>query len=91
MSNQDLQFLALARDEAEFSPCLQRHGCVAVLNGTVVGKGCNYYRSTSSDGFIKDTCSCHAEISALREVYKRFNIKNNYLYQIKVAKDTEVV
>ena len=88
MSNHDLEFLSLARNEAELSPCLQRHGCVAVLNGTVVGKGYNHYRSTSSDGFIKNTCSCHAEISAIRNVYKRFNIKNNYLYQIKVAKNT---
>lgn len=89
MSKQYLNFLSLARNEAEFSPCLQRHGCVAVLNGTVIGKGCNYYRSHSSDGFINNTCSCHAEISALREVYKKFNIKTHYLYQIKVAKDTK--
>ena len=91
MSKQDINFLSIARSEADFSPCLQKHGCVAVLNGTVIGRGCNYYRSSSSDGFIKDTCTCHAEIAALREVYKTFNIKNNYLYQIKVAKDTKVV
>jgi tRNA(Arg) A34 adenosine deaminase TadA len=78
ISNQDMNFLTLARNEADFSPCLQRHGCVAVLNGTVIGRGCNHYRNSSSDGFIKNTCTCHAEIAALREVYKKFNIYYNY-------------
>ena len=87
ISSKDMHFLTLARNEADFSTCLQRHGCVAVLNGTVVGQGYNHYRCSSSDGFIKNTCTCHAEIAAIREVYKKFNINNDYrVNQIKVAK-----
>lgn len=91
VSSNDFKFLNLARNEAILSPCLQRHGCIAVLNGHVIGKGYNNYRTSSSDGFLKNTCTCHAEIATLRNVYKLFNMKGSYLHQIKAAKCKKVV
>jgi hypothetical protein len=35
----------------------------------ISGKGCNSMRTRSNDGFIKNTCSCHAEIAALRNMW----------------------
>ncbi|MGA0093876.1 MAG: hypothetical protein ACO3J2_06235, partial [Chthoniobacterales bacterium] len=43
-----------------------KHGCVVVKNGKIVGRGYNSSRSTSSDNFISNSPSCHAEIAALR-------------------------
>ncbi len=37
-------------------------------------KGFNHFRTSSADGFIFDTPSCHAEIDTLRKVYYRLNI-----------------
>ena len=69
LSRSDHTFLSLATLEASKSSQQQRHGCVAVTNGKVRGRGCNSGRTKSCDGFIKNTCSCHAEIAALREVW----------------------
>ena len=60
------RFMAEAAYEANKSPIYHRHGCVIVCNGRIVAKGHNHLRCTSSDGLIKDTCTCHAEIAALR-------------------------
>jgi len=52
---------------------LQKHGCVAVVNGKIVGKGYNNYRNYSRDGFMRTCCSCHAEVAAIRDATKRAN------------------
>ena len=65
----DLRYITHAAYEAEKSPVLMRHGAVAVVNGKIVGRGHNHYRSTSRDNFIKNTCTCHAEIACLRQVF----------------------
>tara|TARA_Y100000591_G_scaffold311155_1_gene314264 strand:+ start:2608 stop:2835 length:228 start_codon:yes stop_codon:yes gene_type:complete len=59
----------LATLEASNSTQNQKHGAVAVTNGKVSGRGCNSGRTRSNDGFIKNTCSCHAEIAALRNMW----------------------
>lgn len=69
LSTSDRTFLSLASMEAQKSTQTHRHGCVAVVNGKVRGRGCNSGRTRSNDGFIKNTCSCHAEIAALRDVW----------------------
>ena len=46
------------------------HGCVAVMNGKIIAKGYNSNRCYSNDGFLKDTCSCHAEIDVMRKLDK---------------------
>lgn len=81
VSNRDTKFIHLAASEARSSPCLMKHGAVAVMNGKIVGKGYNHHRSTSKDGFIHDCATCHAEISALRQAHKRdVNFKKVTLY-----------
>ena len=71
VSNRDQRFIEIAADQASRSQCLMRHGCVAVINGRIIGRGFNNYRCHSNDGFIQNTMTCHAEIAALREVNKR--------------------
>jgi deoxycytidylate deaminase len=71
VSNRDQRFIEIAADQASRSQCLMRHGCVAVINGRIIGRGFNNYRCHSNDGFINNTMTCHAEIAALREVNKR--------------------
>jgi deoxycytidylate deaminase len=71
VSNRDQRFIEIAADQASRSQCLMRHGCVAVMNGRIIGRGFNNYRCHSNDGFIQNTMTCHAEIAALREVNKR--------------------
>jgi len=71
VSNRDQRFIEIAADQASRSQCLMRHGCVAVINGRIIGRGFNNYRCHSNDGFIQNTMTCHAEIAALRQVNKR--------------------
>lgn len=69
LSRSDQQFLSLASLEASKSIQQHRHGAVAVINGKVRGRGCNSGRTQSYDGFINNTCSCHAEMAALRDMW----------------------
>jgi len=70
VSLQDHKFIEAAAFESLKSPCQMRHGCVAVMNGNIVSRGHNHYRNYSRDGFIHDTCTCHAEMHALRNLNK---------------------
>jgi tRNA(Arg) A34 adenosine deaminase TadA len=65
----DYNYLATAAQEAKKSQLQSRHGCIAVANGKIRGRGHNSSRTQSCDGFIANTCSCHAEIAALRNVW----------------------
>ena len=69
LSKSDQTFLSLATLEASKSTQQQRHGCVAVTSGKVRGRGYNSGRTRSYDGFINNTCSCHAEMAALRDMW----------------------
>ena len=70
LSQRDYAYLSEALLEAEKSKVLMRHGCVAVVNGRIRGRGHNSVDRTSSrDNFIKNTCSCHAEIACMRDMY----------------------
>ena len=90
VSNKDERFIQKAAEQASQSPCLMRHGCVAVINGRVVGRGYNNYRCVSRDGFIHNCMTCHAEMAALREVNKLSkNFKKVILYVVRLdAKNT---
>lgn len=71
-SKKDERFADLALQEAEKSSMkYHQHGCVAVQNGVVLARGFNTDRCYSSDGFLTDTCSCHAEISVLRKLHRQ--------------------
>ena len=69
ISNTDAKFINVAYEESLKSDVLMKHGAVAVVNGKIMGKGYNNYRTFSKDNFIRNTCTCHAEISALRSMY----------------------
>ena len=46
------------------------HGCVISRGRKVVSRGHNNYRTRCSGGLISNTsCSCHAEVDALRRIY----------------------
>lgn len=66
ISKRDHTFAELALNVAQQSEMLFRHGCVCTINGKVVSTGCNNYRTQSKTGLI-DSCSCHAEMDALRK------------------------
>lgn len=88
LSRAEELFIAMAAQEAEMSDVLMKHGCVAVVNGKVLARGHNdTKRTTSRDSFIKNTCSCHAEISCVRNLYHLLNHTNygNYMDTIKVG------
>ena len=87
-SNQDICFMQAALDEAHKSPCLMQHGAVAVSGGKIIGRGYNHYRSRTSDGIVQNSCTCHAEMAALRDVLRTHDTEHrHYLHAIKVAKD----
>jgi tRNA(Arg) A34 adenosine deaminase TadA len=87
ISATDQRYLSHAAGESNKSQLQSRHGCVAVVNGRIMGRGCNSYRTQSQDGFIQNTCSCHAEIAALRDLWHSScsNSYGKYKNQIKVA------
>ena len=51
-----------------------RHGCIAVMNGKVISRGHNHYRNYSRDGLINNTCTCHAEMAAIRNLQKNHHV-----------------
>tara|TARA_B100000424_G_scaffold154063_1_gene117726 strand:+ start:128 stop:394 length:267 start_codon:yes stop_codon:yes gene_type:complete len=69
LSNTDMRYIIQAATEAEKSPVLMRHGSIAVTNGKVRGRGHNHYRTYSKDAFIQNSCTCHAEIACLRNMF----------------------
>jgi deoxycytidylate deaminase len=69
LSNSDQSFINSAYNEALKSPVLMRHGAVAVVNRKIMGRGYNHYRSHSKDSFIVNSCTCHAEIASLRNMF----------------------
>ncbi len=87
ISAKETIFISIATAEANKSQLLMKHGCVAVVNGKVLAKGFNdVSRTHSKDNFIKNTCSCHAEIACLRELYKSTtNTYGKYADSIKVV------
>ena len=87
LSSTDEKYVCHAAHESRKSNLLSRHGCVAVVNGKILGRGHNSSRTQSHDGFICNTCSCHAEIAALRSMFHSSctNTYGKYGKQIKVA------
>ncbi len=78
--------MQMALEEAQHSPCKMKHGAIAVVKGRVIGKGFNHYRSNTRDGFVRDSCTCHAEMAALRQAFHRADKTHNYFeHSIKVA------
>lgn len=57
--------------QASKSNLLYRHGCIATYGGKIICKGCNT-TTYSTDEFIKNNCTCHAEINVLRRMYQKY-------------------
>lgn len=91
ISATDEAFMCYAANEATKSDLQSRHGCVAVVSGKILGRGHNSSRTQSCDGFIKNTCSCHAEVAALRDLWHSCgtNTYGKYSKQIKGVRETE--
>ena len=87
LSSTDFAFINQAAHEALKSPVLMRHGAVAVMSGKIMGRGHNHYRTTSKDDFISNTCTCHAEIASLRNMFHSCgtNTYGKYSNSIKVG------
>jgi len=71
-SNNDIgsrhhKHLSSAMQEAYKSDIFRRHGCVITKGGKVIGRGYNEKRTQSRDNLIKGGCTCHAEVSAVRD------------------------
>lgn len=71
------RYVIRAALESYKSDLVSKHGCVAVAQGKIIGHGHNSSRTQSHDGFINNTCSCHAEIAAIRDVF-RTNFDKTY-------------
>ena len=85
----DEKFASIASHNAEKSELLSRHGCVAVASGQIVAQGCNTYRTYSYDGFIKNSCSCHAEINVLRKCLRRNITGKMNLYIVRLSNSND--
>jgi deoxycytidylate deaminase len=87
----DERFANFALIEANKSTMVHNHGCVAVMGGRLIAKGFNSDRCYSSDGFLTNSCSCHAEIDVLRQLDKKLkkkriiNKKNRNLFYEKIS------
>ena len=93
ISQKDVEFISVAVEEGTKSNVLMRHGCVAVMNGKIIGKGYNNYRNRTYDGFVNSSnqCTCHAEMAALRNVYHKCcdNTFGKWSDSLKVANESK--
>jgi tRNA(Arg) A34 adenosine deaminase TadA len=84
-SNKDIRYMDIAGYEASKSKVTYKHGCIAVVSGKIVARGCNSYRTYSSDGMISGTCTCHAEVEVLRQCKKLNITKKITLYIARIT------
>ena len=98
VSATDQIYLSHAVNEALKSKLLSQHGCIAVANGKILGRGHNTLRTQSQDGFICNTCSCHAEIAAIRNLYHAHSScsysnsnRGKYSDQIKATQERQII
>ena len=71
LTNKMQSIYALSLDVASKSNLLFRHGCVATYGGKIIRRGCNTH-TYSTDDFIRNSCSCHAEIFVLRYMFQKY-------------------
>jgi len=77
-SLRDEKFASLALIEAEKSNMKHhKHGCIATIGSKIIARGFNSYRCYAYDGFLNNTCSCHAEIHVIHQLAKILQKKND--------------
>lgn len=81
LSKKDYAHVERATHEATKSTMLMKHGCVVAQGSKVISVGHNMSRNQFGDKFVTMSCSCHAEMDALRKIYK-----NVYKQQSKQQK-----
>lgn len=81
--------IKVAIDEARKSNILHKHGCVLVSGGKIISKGHNTNRTASKDGLIRNCCSCHAEIAAIRNFAKSEGLRGHYKQWVQPGKCKE--
>lgn len=85
LSKKEYAFLSIARYLATKSDSRQKHGAVVVKSGRVLGTGYNKDRNDPdrvSPEHIKQHCSVHAEIDAIRDA--NWNVRGAVLYVARV-------
>ena len=70
LSNKDKSHVHRALFESKRSNMLMKHGCVVALGRKVIAYGHNHSRTKYGDRFTETSCSCHAEMDALRKIVK---------------------
>ena len=77
-SAKDQKFAQAALKASEKSTMkYHQHGCVAVMSGRIIARGWNTDQTWSNDGYLENTCSCHAEVHVLRQLNKMLNKKGS--------------
>lgn len=65
----DEKYASIALIEAQHSNMkYHQHGCIAVVDRTIIARGWNSYGSQPNDKYLSDTCSCHAEVDVMRKI-----------------------
>lgn len=85
ITKKDIKYITEAIEASKQSNMLMKHGCVVVENNHIVGRGCNSYRTRFQDNFIGTSCSCHAEMYALRMALKNKLTRNLSCVRKKVV------
>ena len=82
VTQSDRRYIELARRQARMSTMERAQlGSIAVVNGGIVGRGYNNYRTRSKDGLIAG-CSFHAEMQALHSASTHLNRPRCNLFQL---------
>tara|TARA_B100001059_G_scaffold43291_1_gene35255 strand:- start:1223 stop:1507 length:285 start_codon:yes stop_codon:yes gene_type:complete len=69
LSKREQNFIDAAYNASFNSQLLFRHGCVAVMNGKIIGTGCNNHRTAPCRrSHLIDGCSTHAEMDVCRKL-----------------------
>lgn len=64
--------------EAHKSPLYQKHGCVIVYNGNIIGRGYNKYKRSGygyKRGMVNGSRTLHAEVCAIMDAFKNYTMK----------------
>lgn len=88
MSKKDQAYLSVARYLARKSTERMKHGAVVVKGGRVLGTGYNKGRNHPfivSSEHIKEHCSRHAEVEAIRDA--KNNLKGAVIYVARVNRN----